>query len=254
MDTILIIRNLKKKFGKKQVLNGVNFEIKKGEIVGYLGPNGSGKTTTLRIIMNGIEKDEGEIIFRNNTIRKDDVYYKKYIGYMPENATPFDFLNAYEYLEFLCKIYDIDKNKINEKIEEMLKVFGLNKDRKKIIRNYSKGMKQKLLFIGSIIHNPELLILDEPFSGIEPQTAMLMKNLIIEMKKQGTAIIFSSHILEIVEKLADRVILLHKGKNVGEGMVSDLRQKGGLEEFFTFLTDNNEIDEETIKIINTIKK
>lgn len=250
---VLEVRGLYKNFGKKNVLSDVNFTVSEGEILGYLGPNGAGKTTTVRIILNALEKNSGEIIFRGKKTGKSDVMFRKHIGYMPENNTPLEFVNALEYLDFLTGIYGIARPKRKEKIEDMLKIFNLFNERKKLIRDYSKGMKQKLLFIGAVIHNPALLILDEPFTGIEPQTAIMMRDLIHKLRDEGTAVIFSSHILEIVEKLADRVILINEGTVVGEGIVKELMSSGGLEEFFKSLTNSGNQDENILKIIQTIK-
>ncbi len=254
MEKVLELVEIKKSFGKKEVLRGISLEVNSGEILGYLGPNGSGKTTTLRIILNALKYNEGEIVFMNNHIHYGNIKYREQIGYMPENDMPFGFVNATEYLQFIGRVYNIKKEMLIERINEFLTIFGLNNERKKLIKNYSKGMKQKILFISAIIHNPKLLILDEPFTGIEPNTAMLMRNIIIEMKKNGTAIIFSSHVLEIVEKLADRVVLINNGLNAGQGFISELKDKGGLEQFFSQLTLSGNIDNNTNRIIEIISK
>ncbi|MDD3803990.1 MAG: ABC transporter ATP-binding protein [bacterium] len=251
MNEILTLRNVNKSFSSFK-LKDVNIDIREGEIVAFLGPNGAGKTTTIKLIMNSIKRESGEIYFLEERVKQNDVDYRRHIGYMPESGTPYEFLTAREYLEFLLGVYGADKSRAKEKIKEVLEIFNL-KDDKKHIRTYSKGMKQKVLFIGSIIHNPKLLILDEPFNAIEPQTAMLMKNILFEMKEGGCGIIFSSHILEIVEKLADRVILINNGEKVGEGNISSIKERGGLDEFFRTLTNSYQIDENTEKLIDVIK-
>ena len=254
MEHIRTLENSKKSFGNKEVLKGVYLHVGKGEVLGYLGPNGAGKTTTIRIILNAVKHNEGNVIFNGVSINAQDISFRSRIGYMPENSTPFGFLNAAEYLTFIGKVYSIKAELLRERINELLNIFGLYNDRKRQINTYSKGMKQKLLFISSIIHNPVLLILDEPFAGIEPNTAMLMRKIIIEMKKKGTGIIFSSHVLEIVEKLADRVVLINDGIVVGEGMVDELRDEGGLEQFFNQLTSSGNMDTNTQRIIETINR
>lgn len=251
MNEILKLNKVSKSFGNFN-LKEISLEIKEKEIVAFLGPNGAGKTTLIKLIMNGLKKEKGEIIFLGESIKQNDVNYRKYIGYMPETGTPYEFLSAREYLEFLMGVYGIKRSKMNEKIKEVLSIFNL-KDDKKHIQTYSKGMKQKVLFLGAIIHNPKLLILDEPFNAIEPQTAMLMKNVLHQLKKGGSCIIFSSHILEIVEKLADKVILINNGEKVGEGSISSIKESGGLEEFFKNLTKTYHLDENTEKIIDVIK-
>lgn len=252
-ENILEVKGLFKKFGKKEVLNNVNFSVQKGEILGFLGPNGAGKTTTIRIMLNALNSNSGNIVFEGNTVKRNEVAYRSNIGYMPENNTPLEFVNAVEYLEFLSGVYGIEKSKRKAKIDELLQIFKLYDERKKLIRDYSKGMKQKILFIGAVFHNPSLLILDEPFTGIEPSTAIMMRDLIHKLKDSGTAIIFSSHILEIVEKLADRVILIDNGEIIGEGIVRELKDRGGLEEFFTVLTKSGNSDENIRRITETIK-
>ena len=251
MNEILKLNKVSKSFENFK-LKEISLEIKEKEIVAFLGPNGAGKTTLIKLIMNGLKKEKGEIIFLGESIKQNDVNYRKYIGYMPETGTPYEFLSAREYLEFLMGVYGIKRSKMNEKIKEVLSIFNL-KDDKKHIQTYSKGMKQKVLFLGAIIHNPKLLILDEPFNAIEPQTAMLMKNVLHQLKKGGSCIIFSSHILEIVEKLADKVILINNGEKVGEGSISSIKESGGLEEFFKNLTKTYHLDENTEKIIDVIK-
>ncbi|MGE3062571.1 MAG: ABC transporter ATP-binding protein [bacterium] len=251
MNKILRLENVGKSFSSFKLKN-INLEILEGEIVAFLGPNGAGKTTTIKLIMNSLKRDAGEIEFLSKPVKQNDVDYRKSIGYMPESGTPYEFLTAREYLEFLLGVYGADRGRAKEKIGEVLNIFNLMDDRKHI-RTYSKGMKQKVLFLGAIIHNPKLLILDEPFNAIEPQTAMLMKNILLEMKDGGCGIIFSSHILEIVEKLADRVILIDNGEKVGEGLTASIKESGGLEEFFKNLTKTYQVDENTEKIIDVIK-
>jgi len=252
MNEILRLVNVNKSFGSFKLKN-ISLDIKSGEIVAFLGPNGAGKTTTIKLIMNSLKRDNGEIEFLGELIGANDVSFRRSIGYMPESGTPYEFLTAREYLEFLLGVYGSDKGGRREKITEVLGIFNL-KDDKKHIRTYSKGMKQKVLFLGAIIHNPKLLILDEPFNAIEPQTAMLMKSILHEMKQNGAGIIFSSHILEIVEKLADRVILINNGEKVGDGTTSSIKERGGLEEFFRNLTNAYQIDENTEKILDVIRK
>lgn len=252
MEEILKLENVCKDFSKGFKLKNINISLYEGEIVGYLGPNGAGKTTTIKLIMNALKRDSGNIYLFKKNIEKNDVTFRKHIGFMPESGVPYEFLTAREYLNFLASVYGIESSKRKLKIEELLNAFNLS-DQKKQMRTFSKGMKQKVLFMSAIIHNPEILILDEPFNAIEPSTAMLMKNILFEMKSEGKSILFSSHILEIVEKIATRVILINRGEMVGEGMVSDIKDKGGLEEFFSVLTDSSKIDDNTERIIQVIK-
>lgn len=250
MNPILSVKNLRKVYGKF-LLDNISFDIFEKQMVGFLGPNGSGKTTTIKLIMNSIPRDGGEIIFDGKRIEKDDVEFRRNIGYMPESGTPYEFLTGKEYIDFILGVFKVKKD-LN-RIDELFKIFNLKEEKKKIGK-YSKGMKQKLLFISAIIHNPKLLILDEPFNAIEPQTAFLMKNILNELKNEGTAILFSTHTLEIVEKLSDKVILLNDGKKVGEGDIERIKQEGGVEEFFKRLVVSSENDDNLKKIIEIIKE
>ncbi|MEO0289463.1 MAG: ABC transporter ATP-binding protein [candidate division WOR-3 bacterium] len=250
MNPVLSVKNLKKVYGKF-LLDNLSFDIFEKQMVGFLGPNGSGKTTTIKLIMNSIPKDGGEIIFDGKKIEKDDVVFRKNIGYMPESGTPYEFLTGKEYIDFILGLFKVKKDQ--KKIDELFKIFNL-KDEKKKIGKYSKGMKQKLLFISAIIHNPKLLILDEPFNAIEPQTAFLMKNILNNLKSDGTSILFSTHILEIVEKLSDKVILMNDGKKVGEGEIEQIKRSGGVEQFFNSLIVSSENDDNLKKIIEIIKE
>lgn len=250
MNPLLSVKNLKKSYGKF-LLNNLSFEIYEKEMVGFLGPNGSGKTTTIKLIMNSIPKDGGEIIFDGKKIEKDDFTFRSYIGYMPESGTPYEFLTGREYINFILGVFKVKKDE--KKLDELFRIFNLKEEKKKIGK-YSKGMKQKLLFISAIIHNPKLLILDEPFNAVEPQTAFLMKNILNTLKKDGVSILFSSHTLEIVEKLSDRVILLNDGKKVAEGEIDKIKRDGGVEEFFKRVIISSEDDDNIKKIVEIIKE
>ncbi|HAF06819.1 MAG: hypothetical protein XD76_1246 [candidate division TA06 bacterium 32_111] len=250
MNPLLSVKNLKKSYGKF-LLNNLSFEIYEKEMVGFLGPNGSGKTTTIKLIMNSIQKDGGEIIFDGKKIEKDDFTFRSYIGYMPESGTPYEFLTGREYINFILGVFKVKKDE--KKLDELFRIFNLKEEKKKIGK-YSKGMKQKLLFISAIIHNPKLLILDEPFNAVEPQTAFLMKNILNTLKKDGVSILFSSHTLEIVEKLSDRVILLNDGKKVAEGEIDKIKRDGGVEEFFKRVIISSEDDDNIKKIVEIIKE
>lgn len=250
MNPLLSVKNLKKSYGKF-LLDNLSFEIYEKEMVGFLGPNGSGKTTTIKLIMNSIQKDGGEIIFDGKKIEKDDFTFRSYIGYMPESGTPYEFLTGREYINFILGVFKVKKDE--KKLDELFRIFNLKEEKKKIGK-YSKGMKQKLLFISAIIHNPKLLILDEPFNAVEPQTAFLMKNILNTLKKDGVSILFSSHTLEIVEKLSDRVILLNDGKKVAEGEIDKIKRDGGVEEFFKRVIISSEDDDNIKKIVEIIKE
>jgi len=249
MEVVLEVEGLKKSYGKVQALKGVSFHVSRGEIVGYLGPNGAGKTTTLNIITGVISRDEGKIKVLGMDHDEDLLEIKRHIGYIPEDGTVYPFLTGEEYLLFLSGIYGVPR----DKVYELMQAFGIYDARRRLVGGYSKGMKQKLLLIGAIMHSPDLLILDEPLSGVDANTALVFKNVLREFAKQGKAVLFSSHILEVVEKLCDRVIILSQGEIIGEGRVEEIKKERDLEEFFAHLTRERDYGEEVKRILEALK-
>ncbi len=222
--TILKLENLVKEFDGKRVVNEVSFELKKGEILGLLGPNGAGKTTTIRMIMNIIAPDSGSIEILGEKFHEE---LKNRIGYLPEERGLYRKLKVSETLKFFGKLKGMKSEAIDKRGDTLLKDFNLFDYKEKKIEELSKGMAQKLQIITTIIHSPEILILDEPFSGLDPVNIELVKDLILKMKREGISIIFSTHLMEYAEKIVDSVVMIESGKKVIDGTLSLIKSEYG---------------------------
>ena len=238
-----------KKFQVFPAVNNVSFSIKPGEILGYLGPNGAGKSTTIKMLAGLLNPTEGEILYNGKNIKKIIYEYKQNIGYVPENSEIYPHLSAFDYLMMVGRLRKIPKKKLKTKIIELMRLFNLSIEMDMEIASYSKGMIQKVLISSAIIHNPEILLLDEPLNGLDVTTALVIRDLIKRLSEKGKIIIYSSHILEIVEKICRRVIILHKGSIVADDTVSKLRnlmKLPSLEQIFDQLI----VEEDTEAIAN----
>ncbi|XQY90001.1 ABC transporter ATP-binding protein [Metabacillus sp. HB246100] len=242
-EVILSIRELKKNYGAKSVLNGVSFDVKRGEIIGYIGPNGAGKSTTVKIML-GIEDDyHGEVKIFGDDISDGKMEYKRKIGYVPEIAELYDNLTGYEYLTFIGELYGLELDLAEYKSKHLMELFGIGEVYHSRIFSYSKGMRQKLLIISSLLHNPELLFFDEPINGLDANSVMIFKEIMSQLAAQGKTIFYSSHIMDVVEKISSRIILLHDGKIAADGTFDGLKEnntEGSLELIFNQLTGFSE--------------
>lgn len=237
-EEVLSIRNLRKNFGEKEVLKGVDLDVYRGQIIGYIGPNGAGKSTTVKILL-GLEGDYSlEIKIFGRDISNGDISYKKKIGYVPEMADVYDNLTGYEYLTFVGELYGLNHDLVEYKAKGLMDLFGIGEVFHTRIASYSKGMRQKLLIISSLLHNPELLFLDEPINGLDANSVMVFKEILAELAAQGKTIFYSSHIMDVVEKISSRIVLLNDGQIVADGSFAELQKKQGgtLEEIFNQLT------------------
>ncbi|WP_278599922.1 ABC transporter ATP-binding protein [Clostridium tertium] len=254
---ILEIIDLKKSFGEKQVLKGINLKINKGSIIGYIGPNGAGKSTTVKIIMGLVTGYTGEIRIFGEDISKDDGSYKKKIGYVPEVPEIYDSLTGKEYLTFIAQLYDIDYDKADDKARKLMDILGIADVYEKRISSYSKGMKQKLILISSLIHDPEILFLDEPLSGLDANSVMIIKEILSYLAKEGKTIFYSSHIMEVVEKISDRIILINNGEIVADGNFEELKsnyKESSLESIFNEVTGFHQYKELAENFISVVKE
>lgn len=233
---MLKIEQLTKIYQKgKKAVDNVSMEIKDGEIFGFIGHNGAGKTTTLKCCVGILKFEEGEIILDGLSIKKNPVEFKKQIAYIPDNPDLYEQLTGIQYLNFISDIYEIDER--NERIEKYSNVFGIKDVLGNMISSYSHGMKQKLALISAIIRKPKLLILDEPFVGLDPKASFQIKEIMKEMCKEGTSIFFSTHVLEVAEKICDRVAIIKDGKIVAYGTMDEIRGNKSLEAVFMELID-----------------
>lgn len=222
METMLAVKDLGKSFKDKQIISNISFEVKKGEIMALLGPNGAGKSTTIRNIMGIMYPDEGTITFRGGSTK--DIPRGK-IGYLPEERGLYKNVKVMDILLYLAELKDYPLDRAKQRALDYLKKFGLEGKDKVSVEELSKGMGQKVQFIASILHEPELLILDEPFTGLDPVSQELFKDEIRSLAKNGTAILLSSHQMNLVEEMADRLFLIHRGSKVISGTLNDVKRE-----------------------------
>lgn len=250
------ISNLQKAYGGNLVLRDVNLEVDSGEIIGYIGPNGAGKSTTIKILIGMIPDYAGNVEVMGLDVKSNPLEVKRLIGYVPENASLYDTLSPMEYLRFLGSLYQLETDQIEEKATELLRLFALYDQRDDRMTTFSKGMKQKVLLISGILHNPEVIFLDEPLSGLDANAVILVKEILAQLKHAGKTIFYSSHIMDVVEKISDRIVLINKGTIIANGTFEELksqRETGSLEQIFNQLTGNNEhvqLAEEFIQVMN----
>lgn len=218
-------------------------EVNKGEIFGFLGPNGAGKSTTIKMITGILMPDYGNIEVCGYDLINNPINAKLNIGYVPDNHAVYEKLKGIEYLNFMADIYGINKEDREKNIGNYLKIFNMEDAANSLIKSYSHGMKQKICVIGALIHNPKLWILDEPLTGLDPQSAFMLKEHMREHCKQGNTVFFSSHVLEVVEKICDRVAIIDKGRLVAVGTIEQLKSRAdnSLEKYFLELTSGEKI-------------
>ena len=250
------VRNLHKRYLGIPVLDHVSFIARPGEVTGYLGANGSGKSTTMKLATGLIEPTSGEILFAGRPIQEDAMAYRQRIGYVPEEPHLYTHLSGLEYLVMVGQLRDMDRNSANHRIHELLRLFGMHGDRDVAISSYSKGMRQKILLSAALMHNPDLILLDEPFSGLDVGSSLILRSLIKELAARGKIVLFSSHELETVERVCSHVVILHRGKVVADDSIERLRVLMAvptLEEIFSQLaveTDSDAISREIADLIH----
>ena len=240
---MLEIRNLVKSYGTSfRAVDNVNLIVNDGEIFGFIGPNGAGKTTTIKSVMGLLNFDSGEILFDGMDILKYPMQVKKEIAYIPDNPDIYDALTGMQFLNFIGDIYALDVNKRNEDIKKYSEMFGIDSNLGDVISSYSHGMKQKLSLISAFMRHPRLLILDEPFVGLDPKAAFQVKEIMKNMCAEGSSVFFSTHVLEVAEKLCDRVGIIHKGQIVAYGKMEDVKGSHSLEEVFLEIAEDKETE------------
>ena len=258
-NALITIRNLRMNYGIKEVLKGIDLDIYKGQIIGYIGPNGAGKSTTVKIMLGLVTGYTGEIKIFGQDISSGDIEYKRRIGYVPEIADIYDSLTASEYLTFIGELYGLEADAVYEKARKLMKLFGIEEAMDSRISTYSKGMKQKVLIISSLLHNPDILFLDEPLSGLDANSVMVFKEILASLAAQGKTIFYSSHIMDVVEKISSRIILLNNGQIAADGSFEELKKKsneGSLEGIFNELTGFNEhkaIADEFVSVVEEVR-
>jgi ABC-2 type transport system ATP-binding protein len=220
---MLELRHVSKSFSGIPAVDDVSFTARSGEVTGYLGPNGSGKSTTMKMITGLIEMTSGEILFHGERIQADPIAYKQRMGYVPEEPHLYPHLTGLEYLTMVGQLRNLPEKRTAERIDGLLRLFYLHSDRHVPISSYSKGMRQKILLSAALMHNPDLVLLDEPFSGLDVGSALVIRSLIQELAVRGKVVLFSSHELETVERVCSHIVILHRGKVVADDSIERLR-------------------------------
>lgn len=234
---MLKIDNLVKTYGEKRAVDDVTLHIKPGEIYGFIGHNGAGKTTTLKACCGILQYDSGEITVGGISMKDDPLACKKKIAYIPDNPDLYEFMTGIGFLNFVADVFGVDADVRQERINRYAGDFGLTDDLSQPISAYSHGMKQKLAIISALIHAPELIIMDEPFVGLDPKAAHTLKGIMREMCDEGRAIFFSTHVLEVAEKLCDKVAIIKSGRLIKSGTMEEVRGDTSLEEVFLDLEE-----------------
>lgn len=229
---MLSIKEFHKSYGDKEIVKGISLEVEDGEIFGFIGHNGAGKTTTIKSIVGILDFEKGSILIDGKSIKEEPIECKKIFAYIPDNPDLYNHLTGIQYLNFICNIYNVDKEQRVPRIKELSEELELDTNLGDSISSYSHGMKQKLAIIGAFVHEPKLLLLDEPFVGLDPKASFTLKQRMKKMCEKGCSIFFSSHVLEVVEKLCDKVAILKDGEIVLMGNTEEIISNNSLEEIF----------------------
>jgi ABC-2 type transport system ATP-binding protein len=254
---MLEIRGLTKYYRNTPVVNDVNFAIRPGEVTGYLGPNGSGKSTTVKIVTGLIEPSRGSVFLDDQNIREDLMEFRRRLGYVPEEAILYAYLTGLEYLQLMGRLRGMPLHVVERRANDLLELFSLHPHRHAPIANYSKGMKQRVLISAALMHDPDVLILDEPLSGIDVSSAQLFKHLLTELAQQGKMILYISHVLEVVERVCARVVIIYRGRIMADDSVENLRKLANLpslEEIFTQLVEQRDLEAVARDIVRAIRE
>jgi ABC-2 type transport system ATP-binding protein len=243
---VIELKQLTKRFGRLAAVDRVSISIPEGQIFGYLGPNGAGKTTTVKMLTGMMQPTEGTATVAGYDIEMESLEVKRRIGYVPESGALYQSLTPFEYLQFVGRLYGMDDSDIAKRIDEFSQVFQIEDHIHQRMTGFSRGMKQKVLIESALIHNPQVIFLDEPLSGLDANTALLLKKLLKHLADEKKTIFYCSHILEVVENLCDRVVIIDKGLIVADGSVDDLKnltKQSSLEGVFSQITHTEDVAE-----------
>lgn len=229
---MLRIENLIKTYGEKRAVDNLSLHIAPGEIYGFIGHNGAGKTTTLKAVVGILQFDKGEVFIKGESIRKNPLACKQKIAYIPDNPDLYEFMTGIKFLNFIADIFGVPEEKRQERIRKYADLFEMTENLAQPIASYSHGMKQKLAIISAWIHEPKLIIMDEPFVGLDPKAAHILKQMMREICDEGGAIFFSTHVLEVAEKLCDKVAIIRNGQLIQSGTMQEVKGDDSLEEVF----------------------
>jgi ABC-2 type transport system ATP-binding protein len=243
-------------YDRSEVLHDLTLAVYKGEIVGLLGPNGAGKTTTIKVIAGILAPGSGSVSVCGFPVPEQAISVKQRIGYVPEAAALFESLTGQEFLELSGRLHEVDEDTLQTRIRSILETFELLPDRVSRLDTYSKGMRQKILIAAALLHNPDLVLLDEPLSGLDVNASIMIKDLLAALASEGKAILYSSHVLDVVEKVCDRVLIIHQGKLIAEGTPEDLKcstEQSTLEGVFRKLTRSESVNPGISRILEALR-
>jgi ABC-2 type transport system ATP-binding protein len=252
---LLRVQNLTKRYGALTAVEHVSFEVRPGEVFGLLGPNGSGKSTIVKILMGLLEPSNGRVELDGTDALANLQEYKKLLGYVPEEPHLYTYLTGPEYLQLIGRLRQIPDRVLDAKIEQFLALLGIYDDRYQTLSSYSKGMRQKVLIAAAVLHNPRIVILDEPFSGLDVSAARVLKSFVRALADEGKMVVFSSHVLEVVEQVCSRVVILKDGRIVGHDSVKNLRstlQLPSLDAVFAMLVQEDDVEQRTSALVSAM--
>lgn len=235
---MIIIKNLSKSYGNKQVLKSVDLKINDGDIYAFVGSNGAGKTTTIKCMLGILPFDSGDVLYDGTSIKEEPLKIKQDIAYIPDNPDIYEHLTGYEYLSFIADMYETDAKTKNDNIKKYAKLLEIDTKLNDRIGSYSHGMRQKIVIIAALIHNPKVIIMDEPFVGLDPLSTHTLKEIMKELTKDGKIIFFSTHVLDVAEKLCNKIAIIKSGKILTEGTMKEVTKNSSLEDIFLELVSH----------------
>ena len=256
MADVIEVENLVFRYHLTEALHRISFSIRAGEIVGLLGPNGAGKSTTLKILTGLLSPGDGRVCIGGFSLPDQSFEAKRIIGYVPESANLYESLTAQEYLEVIGRLREIEEKPLQQKIVTLLETFEIAKQRFSRLATFSKGMRQKVLIAAALLHNPPVLLLDEPLTGLDVGSSLVVKDLLSALSKEGKTVLYSSHVLDVVERVCDRVLIIHQGNLIADGTLESLKDqtKGStLEEVFRQLTHTADTQPAIARVMETMK-
>ena len=256
VEPIIRIRGLTKSYDTKPVLRGIDLDVAPGQILGYIGPNGAGKTTTVKILIGMLDGFGGEVRVCGHDVAADPLAVKRLIGYVPESAALYDSLTAMEFLGFVGRLHGIGDKEIERRAREMLELFDLKDEVDQRIATFSKGMRQKVLIVAGLLHDPAVIVLDEPLSGLDANSAVTIKEIISRLAARGRTIFYCSHVMDVVERVCDRIVIINDGAIIADGSFESLQsmnKEASLEHIFTQLTSEGGHDAVAERFIRALQ-
>jgi len=256
MTKAIEVENLVFRYHLTEALHRISFSVEGGEVVGLLGPNGAGKSTTLKILTGILSPGEGRVIINGFSLPEQNLEAKRIIGYVPESANLYESLTAQEYLELIGRLREIEERALQTKILTLLETFEISRQRFSRLATFSKGMRQKVLIAGALLHDPPVLLLDEPLTGLDVSASLIVKDLLSALSREGKTILYSSHVLDVVERVCDRVLIIHQGNLIADGTLDSLKNQtrgSTLEEVFRQLTHTENTEPVIARVLEAMK-